>query len=179
MDTQIDLSSLSERTRAIVLDVVDQIRRACPDDAERLLLAVRAVEPYAGDDEAVAGAWTDDRSPYSQEDMDSTGVVRVREDRPDVRLRLILAHEFGHAVTTDDDLFEQEAPSDEWSSECAANRYAHRWGFHEELKLFWDDADINHHGPPPGVECEEDGGRYIVSEEYICKWLDRPAWKIQ
>jgi hypothetical protein len=83
---------------------------------------------------------------------------------------LVLAHEFGHAVTTESDLAEQGSFNESWNDEMAAWRYVHHWGFDEELKPFLTYAENDrHHCSGPGKTIEIDGERFVVTDDFLLK----------
>jgi hypothetical protein len=128
-------------------------------------------------EDGTGGEWKPDKQP----DYDETnwyeyapsgrtqGILCIDENAPEHELVAKLAHELGHACTTQDDLDARQSPEDEWASEWAADWYAvKRWGFGAEIESIRDNRDRLHHGPSPGKPFSTETGDYFLDEDYIC-----------
>lgn len=83
----------------------------------------------------------------------------------------VVAHELGHAASTKADHDARQALEDEWASEMAADYYAHKWGFGDEIERTRPDRSLPHHGPGPGetVTMSINGRevQYRVDEQFV------------
>jgi len=62
-----------------------------------------------------------------------------------------IAHELGHACTTQEDFEKRKRIiDDEWASESCADYYAYRWGFGREIRRHNKTRYVRHHGGLPG-----------------------------
>jgi hypothetical protein len=132
------------RTRRVVRIVLDRIRSRCPSDFERLQSLVREIIPLSRSQirDGTRGQWieeqgsADDPSTWGYGYFASPGKMLLAEDfeTPEDAIATV-AHEFGHACTSFDDLERRGAHiSDEWTSELAADWYAcKKWGFACEI----------------------------------------------
>lgn len=94
----------------------------------------------------------------------------------------IVAHEMGHAFTSEDDLYKRNGP-DEWASEAAADMHAVRWGLltcesirrrHAAAVAAEAGNCWMHHGPPPGGGwIEYDGARWRLHENFEFERIDK------
>ena len=169
-DPEIDLSQLRPETAEAVREVLARIRKASKQDYLRILQCVVAVVPLSADEAPhAAGQWVPDLGKEElgrEKGINLPGIVKVREGISD--LHMTLAHEFGHACETHEDVEEHPCDHGKWVSEIIPNRYAYQWGFEKELQEFW--ARIgevsDHHGVPPGTEFEYLGEKYLVTEDH-------------
>lgn len=86
----------------------------------------------------------------------------------------ILAHEFGHVCTTENDKKRRKCPDGEWESEAVADWYACKWGYRKIIsKLQNTSYKFTHHGCPPGKQVEQIFGdfkyTFTVSRNFVYK----------
>jgi hypothetical protein len=110
--------------------------------------------------------------------IDATpGVLCLAEHQDRHDLRGVAAHEFGHACTTHWDRERRGAPSDEWSSELAADWHAYRWGFGRVIARDRKRRDFGHHGPAPRstftIEAEEGVYHYRVTRHFCMRLVKK------
>lgn len=171
-----NINQLPESYRAVVEEVLEQIRKQCPDDHRLLQDFVESVEVFDFDDDTM-GELVQTRESSSLEEIQSdlrlaNGIVwskiLIAPDLTNRQLRAVFAHECGHAATTLDDLEESGGPSDEWKSELAADRKAaFHWGFGEEILELRKQVEEFHHATSKWIEL--DGTRWRISEELKMK----------
>ena len=172
-------------TRLRLRDVLRQIKEGHPKDFNRLRELVWGVGPYVDDDEACLGEWDSNCAQQYIDGSDPTtwawqgwaetpGVLRIRENQASERLVSTIAHELGHAATRDEDLERRGGPSDEWSSELAADWYAYRWGFGREIAKWRARRDSLHHCAGPGQTVIDGDREYVVTRSF-CMRLVRTA----
>jgi hypothetical protein len=161
-------------------DVLDRIRSAQPEDYERLLGVVSEVAPLSVEETAdgTLGEWkadkeTDDQATWCYAKGETPGIIYVKEQLSRRKLVAIMAHELGHACTTDEDIEERGSwLEDEWASELTADWYADkRWGFGAELKSIRKRRDRMHHGAGPGESFSTEHGEFRIDEDYVCHRL--------
>jgi hypothetical protein len=163
--------------------VLSSVARIFPEDFGRLRKRVLAFRELSSDAKEVMAACfrrpeeSGEGLPWWQ-DHESPGFVDLLPQRS-LDLVAIVAHELGHAATTEDDLYERSALPPEWASECCADFYAYRWGFGPELRAARPYASAGHHGPGPDEEftCESDGvvDRYRVTADFCVEFVQREA----
>lgn len=88
------------------------------------------------------------------------GTIYISEGLPIEELMVTFAHECGHACTSGEDLIRIGGPSDEWSSEFAADKYAYKWGFGRTIAKYRKKRVRLHHGVGPGKSWKESNGEY-------------------
>ncbi len=134
---------------------------------------MRCIEPVSQEDPTDAdmvGEWTTGRHTMLLVDSDEL-------DRGTV------AHEMGHAITSDGDLRARRSPEPEWACEASADMHAVRWGLLslEEIRRRFEenvaaargqgvpeDAAWAHHGPPPGGQPFSVNGRWWrLREDFV------------
>jgi hypothetical protein len=107
-----------------------------------------------------------------EDDQDCRGVIFFARDvDPGV-----IAHEFGHAVSTDADMARRRAPDDEWASELAADWYAYKWGFGRDVARARSSRRLGHHGPGPGQLIGLGERWYRASRRFVMAAAEPPAW---
>ena len=161
------VSSLHNRhAKKVVADVWRHLQERFPDDARILSSIVQTIIPVPPDQARTGTLGECVRLKWQ--------AVGVEHGRGNVTIKLldskdltvgVVAHEFGHAFSSEDDIYERSGPEDEWNSEAAADMHAVRWGLltceairdrHrrnteglqqgvETIGSAW-----KHHGPPPG-----------------------------
>jgi len=153
---------------AAIDTVVTAIRDKHSEDFVRLRDRVRHFEllTTAECEEGTMGEWRVTGMPRmvttpwggeEPEDQDQRrGVVLVNPATVD--LIATVAHELGHVMATDDDMYERHAPSDEWASEATADYHAFRWGFEAAIRTHGIVRDRIHHPCLPGDPPEAAGG---------------------
>jgi len=75
----------------------------------------------------------------------------------------ILVHEFGHAVSTQDDIMVRSRLGEEWGDELAADHYAAKWGFGRLIGSLRSDRCAAHHGPGPGEKVVVGFGKHRIA----------------
>lgn len=182
--------------RAAVVAVLDRIRDRFPDDHAILLRLVDGIDPLTADEAAdgTLGWWKPRRFgtfPERQawlldngfDEWDGTrrpGTILLL-DEPHKHTLATVAHELGHAVTTDDDLHDRgECPSDKWASELTADFHATRWGYAAEIAAHRPHRDWRHHCVGPGEWFEDqlaDGlmHRFEVDSDYVAREVSPPS----
>lgn len=175
-------------SRATVDAVLTRIKERFPDDYAVLLKVVEAIAPVPQEEVAAGtgGQWVrrdfatmeEERGWFAGHELpvDLTrrpGTVLVL-DSPAGTAGLV-AHELGHAFTTDDDIHDRgECPSEDWASELAADYHACRWGFAADIAADRPTRDWMHHCAAPGdrIDCQEENGlwlRYEVGHDYVMR----------
>ncbi len=165
------IDHLPETYRRVVTSVMNRIKETDPDDHRILEEFVELVDVTGFSNEADRGEWKPTREPTIEEiradvrvaDGIFFGNVFLAPDIPEEKLVAIVAHEFGHAATTDDDLIDVGGPSDEWRSELAADRKAIGWGFKTEIMSHRETVDRLHHAVGEWIEI--DGVRWRITED--------------
>ncbi len=190
--------------REVLATVWRHLRAHFPADARFLAAIVKRIEPLPDEEveDGTRGWWKPDetgsnfwlQSPEWQAwwgrldrlfgGAEHGRVYGTMELPDDERLTAAdVAHEMGHAFTSDDDLAERNAPHDEWASEAAADMHAVRWGLLTCESIRRRHADNvaavagqsptcgsawQHHGPPPGGDWfETDGARWRLREDFV------------
>lgn len=85
-----------------------------------------------------------------------------------------IAHELGHAATTESDFdnrFEISRIA-EWTSESCADYYAYRWGFGRLIRKHSKIRDLAHHGGLPGDEITLGEGKYKVTRHFYYRPIE-------
>lgn len=153
--------SLARRdTRRAVRDVVTRVRESFPQDFARLREVILEIAPFeqAPRNARVLGEWQarqeelNDPATWGFGFGPTPGVMRINESFDLVEPVGVIAHEFGHACTTQEDRERRGDMDDEWRSEMAANWYAYRWGFGRNIRRMSETWDHLHHGPLPGKD---------------------------
>ncbi len=165
------IEHLPETYRRVVTYVMDRIKETNPDDHRVLEEFVLSVDVTDFSDDAAMGEWKPSREPTFEEiradvrvaDGIFFGKVLLAPDISEEKLVAIVAHEFGHAATTDDDLIDVGGPSDAWRSELAADRKAIGWGFKTEILSHRETVDRLHHAVGEWIEI--DGVRWRITED--------------
>jgi hypothetical protein len=161
--------------RAATLAVLRQIRRRCPADFAKLRELVRLIRPLPKRETAdgTLGEWKADHPDENDwatwaYGYDATpGVLFLAEIGDALSLTATVAHEFGHACSSEPDRRRRGAPSGEWNSEFAADWYAYKWGFGRLIARDWRTRDRKHHGPGPGRCIAINGTRFRVSRRFV------------
>jgi len=162
---------VSKRTRAALRAVLDKIRDCSPDDFKRIRRVVREILPLTAEEVEgrTQGEWRalhcdpDDPETWGYGIGETPGTMFVNEDLPEWRLKTVIAHELGHACTVIEDRDRTAAPSDEWASEAAADRYAYKWGFGQLIARDRRTSDWTHHGAKPGKEISVEMGGELIT----------------
>jgi hypothetical protein len=151
----------SSTARRALFHVLRTIRTKSPKDWKQIRLIVTKVASLNPEQKAdgTMGWWrrlepvTSMPETWDFGDLGTPGVLYVDDTLDFVDLVPNIAHELGHACTTDDDLAETGGPDDpEWTSELTADRYAYRWGFGPAIGRRRKHRDSGHHGFAPGTE---------------------------
>jgi hypothetical protein len=144
-------------------------------DLQRLVRSIRLVEMP---DDGTHGEWKaepagTDPSTWDYGIVRTPGIVLLAESLRGAEIPAILAHELGHAATTELDRQNRGKfyGEDEWRSELAADWYAYRWGFGREIARHRKRRDQWHHGPPPGSTAEVAYGdrwvKYRITRNFV------------
>jgi hypothetical protein len=95
----------------------------------------------------------------------------------DANLAATIAHELGHACTSNDDCERRGVLDDEWASELAADWYAYKWGFGRLIARDRKNRNWLHHGPAPRSHFSIIGGdttfHYRVSRRFVARLIKR------
>jgi len=177
--------------RNAVAAVWRHLRAHFPADARFLAAIVKRIVPVAEADAegGDCGQWLDDAflslaeqiawyERFGDEHGRGYGTMKLLDS--DALSTLVVAHEMGHAFTSDEDLDDRGGP-DEWNSEAAADMHAVRWGLltledirHRFLRNLGEQEDETcgaawtHHGPVPGGDWFEDAGvRWRLGEDFV------------
>ena len=161
--------------------VLRQVRERSPEDFKRLRQRILRLAPLAKDyEDNAAGKWTPPRKMTAKWEYPgawSQGVVRLQEASPH-KIALV-AHELGHACTTELDYERLGGGFDvEWETELLADKYGYKWGFGRQIS---QDRKLNrsllHHGPAPGtvftVENGQSISRYRVTRSFRIRFIGR------
>lgn len=149
--------------RSAVADVLKQIGDRIPRDLAQLQAIVRDIvflpesehPSTLGELIRDQAELEDDPSTWGIDQRDVTGVCYLKNDISYDDAIGIVAHEFGHACTSDADLQRRGVVPDEWASEMAADRNAYRWGFGKQIAASRKTRAFEHHGVAPGATFEE------------------------
>jgi hypothetical protein len=158
--------------RAIRL-VLDRIRDRRPGDFAALQRLVREIVPVPAaklaDDPGMLGQWCPDPDlpPWDPnlpdpDHLRPTCVVMLL-DKEHEHLVATVAHEFGHACSTDEDRRRRGGPDEEWATELTADWYACRWGFGREIARQRPTLRWIHHLGGPGFKFKWLGTWYRVT----------------
>jgi hypothetical protein len=177
--------------RETVAAVWQHLRDKFPSDAHILELIVKSIVPLRDVEiaDGTRGEWVaisfatfeEEKAFYSsvsEAHGRGYGIIKLM-DTDDLTIKDV-AHELGHAFTSDEDLVERGGP-DEWASEAAADMHAVRWGLLtlEDIRQRYqrNTAHVGqeignpawiHHGPPPGGGwIENDGARWWLQEDFV------------
>ena len=113
--------------RKEVKKTLQRIRDRNPKDFGRLQKLVRAIQPYHDAGEGDIGIWlpenpdADDPATWYYGFGDTPGILKINENITKEEFPGILAHELGHAATTQKERERRGPISDEWQSELAAD----------------------------------------------------------
>ena len=154
-----------------------------PSDFRRLKNMVRAIIPFEDPEDGDLGQYCpasanfEDPQTYGYGQDDTPCVIKLLDSLSTNSIPGVLAHELGHAATTENDRIRRGATSDEWRSELAADWYAYKWGFGREIAKQRKSRDWVHHGPKPGAIYEEsfgDGRIFVrkVSRNFVAHLIE-------
>lgn len=182
------------KARHTVASVWRQLRKYHKTDARCLARIVKRIAPLSPNsaEDGTEGKWTGEpfstyeemlafRTHVSSQHGQGYGSMELRDS--DELSAHIVGHEFGHAFSSEDDLYERNAPSEEWASEAAADMHAMRWGLltRDEIHRRYSDnlaaieglnsthdCGLAHHGPPPGGGWFEIYGQcYRLTDDFV------------
>ncbi|OFX10248.1 MAG: hypothetical protein A2516_08450 [Alphaproteobacteria bacterium RIFOXYD12_FULL_60_8] len=162
------------KVQRAVREVLAQIESRHPRDFERIKRRVKEIRPLFGRwrQEGTLGVWIADEGGIGNFDFTSLGVVGLALDLHDAVA--VVAHEFGHVCTQEEDFAKREAAGSEWASELCADYYAYKWGFGRLIAQQRPRREFSHHGPTPGddVTIEHSAGdkvlyRYRVTRSFM------------
>jgi hypothetical protein len=169
--------------------VLRQIKERFPKDFQRIRRVVREISPLLREDgdDGTLGEWkafqavAEDPSTWGYDNDETPGVLTLLEGAEDDLVGLV-AHELGHACTTEQDRRRRgDCPFDEWTSELTADWYAYKWGFGRNVARRRHLRDWGHHGEAPGknFSVERDGFRfyYHISRRFRVRLLQRRKTK--
>ena len=151
--------------RCLLRAVLDQIGTRCPADLERIRGHVRRIETMRPDEmPSYVRAYYDRPDRPGGADVEPyISVSRPLVEGPRATLVGVLAHEFGHAASTPEDVEARSGLGGEWGSELAADHHAAKWGFGRLLASLRSSRCAAHHGPVPGEEVVVAFGQYRVA----------------
>ena len=148
-----------------VRHVLREIRKRRPEDFGRLTVKVKVIKYLTQAEEAdgTVGEWRrwplnqDPKNPdtWTLTECDALGVVLLKQCLSRDRFIATLAHELGHACTTQGVFDRRESPDSEWAHELAADWYAYRWGFGRYIARDRLTRRFAHHCAGPGKTLEE------------------------
>lgn len=164
------------KARQAARKVLKQIKKRSLKDFTRLQSLIKNIVPYS-ENNGTMGEWKEEPLNPSDpkiwlpgfDEFARAGIVEIYEQATQAQLIATLAHEFGHACTTSDDLSRRKSPSDEWDSELSADWYAYKWGFARFIARHRKDREWLHHLVGPGHWFEYNGTRYLISRNFVCK----------
>jgi len=165
--------------RQAIRTVLRQVREHSPEDFERLRQRVLRFVPLAKRYH-VAGMWTRPHrvsAKWGYPGAWSQGVVRLYEAYS-YKIALV-AHELGHACTTESDYKRLGGGFDvEWEAELLADKYGYKWGFGRQISQHRKlNRSLEHHGLVPGtiftVEDSQSISRYRVTRGFRIRFLGR------
>jgi hypothetical protein len=142
-----------EPTRSAIERILSRICDQHPGDWDRIRSRVRAFLPLPESErDTIAGRWLvlTAPDPWAAEHYTAAGVILLREPA-DIAF---IAHELGHAVGTEMERYEREAPDEEWGAESVANMHAFRWLAEEETHPLREHLSRGHIGILPGEEMD-------------------------
>lgn len=101
-------------------------------------------------------------------------------DAPEFKLLATIAHELGHAATTQGDFEKRDnalGGDAQWASESCADYYAYRWGFGRQVRRSQQTRRLGHHGGLPGQVIEIGGPngttlRYRVTRHFYYRRVE-------
>ncbi len=172
----------SATMRAAVEQVLQQIQQRQPKDFARLVPLVRDITLVPKRDIAagVMGEWQRDNRYVDPDYLIAMGRgdevgrgVLLLTDAPSDELSAIIAHEFGHVCTRDEDLQRRGDVDGEWASEFAADWYAYRWGYGRMIACNRKTRHLLHHGATPGQVFEVDDQRYRLSRNFVVHRIEQ------
>jgi hypothetical protein len=118
----------SRTVRRAIRMVLAQIRERAPAHFERIrsrVVMFRAL-PRSKQGEGTVGEFVHP----DKDSFNAPGKIEVAEDADNVRhIVATVAHELGHACTSEKDFNRHDSGDSEWASELCADHYAYRWGF--------------------------------------------------
>jgi hypothetical protein len=164
----------SRELRRAIRQVIDQVRERCPRDFARLRRLVREIRPLSGRErrEGTLGRWVEDPETgdpweWGPDELQGAfpGVLLLSEELDPACLVATVAHELGHACTTDADM-DRRGPvfTDAWASEFSADWYAYKWGFGKHIARQREHRHFGHHGAGPGQ-------RFAVGSDGRERWF--------
>lgn len=173
--------------RKTVAAVWRHLRAHFPDDARLLGRIITEIAPLSAhtDDGATGGQWfLFPFEEYEEAEEHGRGHGRMELSDDDQLTPNTVAHEMGHAFTSDEELIERGGPSDEWASEAAADMHAVRWGMLtlDDIRMRNERNEENalvdgvfHHGPVPGGGWVEIyGERWRLRDDFVFERTDKP-----
>jgi len=156
---------------------LNRIRSKAPKDYKRLIDVVQAFVACEMEDESICGGWvrTQDAA-YAYDLEEVSGRILLNKNLQVDLLTSVVAHELGHAATRFEDKANRGPMSEEWQSECAADWYAYKWGFGQEIARRRHLRNWMHHGAGPGKIFEEivDGVayKYKLSRNFVARLIE-------
>lgn len=106
-------------------------------------------------------------------------LCRELADAPEFQRLATIAHELGHAATTQGDFEKRDdvVRTANWASESCADYYAYRWGFGRQVRRSQPTRHVAHHGGLPGQDVEIAGPngttlRYRVTRHFYYRQIE-------
>ena len=160
----IECTLRSRRACSAIELVLSRVRARYPRDLKRLRRVLKRFEPLPREEATlregrIAGRVRpadEDANPDYYDALGKPCVVSVNS-RLSTSLVAVIAHELGHACTSQADFDRRAGHRDEWTFEMCADNYAHKWGFGEEIERHRHERVFSHHGPAPNSEFTESG----------------------
>ena len=162
--------------RAVVDFVLKRIQERSPEQYAAIRYLVRGIVPLSKGQQGdgTMGQWVneeaiaEDPSTWGDDQNRVPGTLFLAENVLDDDQAIAnVAHEFGHACTTLENVDARSVGNEEWAHELSADYYADKvWGFHDEIERSRISRQANHHGPKPGEPVIYCGKKYLITDDY-------------
>ena len=171
----IQCSVSDNRLQKTIEHVLRKIRNNWPKDFARIKRRIKIIKWLPKEDDSTLGeVISEDGDSCYYYYYDENKLCQILLSRKLIGLETrqqiaAIAHELGHAATTDTAFEKRQAPRDEWGSELTADWFAYRWGFGREIRLQNKTRDPYHHCAAPGQTFEIGIDKFIVTRNFVCR----------
>ncbi len=163
----------SRDIRHAIRTVLSGVRQRHPKHYARLVERVRAIRWLPNSQDRTVGRWDSKATLYDKDGRwVEEGIVYLSRELargPRWKIVAVVAHEFGHACTTEADVRRRHCPKRKWAYELCADWYAYQWGFGSELRQYMPSRDMKHHLAGPGTEFQVGERRYQITRHFVCR----------
>lgn len=175
--------------RKIVSHVCRHLRKNFPNDARILTIIVQGIKPFNKQEPTYGktGRWNTIYLKYLDEArawLEKVGghgrwpgIIKL-QDNDGLTIGTV-AHELGHAFTSDDEIKSRCAPTYDWANEVAADMHAMRWGLltckdiqRRNINNTGSRRSKFHYDLPPGAECVIYGQPYRMTKDFIFERIE-------